>query len=131
NRYEQLLDQAITDIDNLRAAFAGSADLEPDPDMLTRAARGAAWLTDLPLADRLADAAIRAGAGAEASIVRAHNLLILNRGKEANALLLDVLGNESTDIQRGELFFLLAINRLFTLADPLGAKKLADEALET
>src|SRR6185295_9988913 len=85
NSYERLLDRAITDIDNLRAACAGSADLEPDPEMLTRAARGAAWLTDLPLADRLADAAIRAGAGAEASIVRAHNLLILNRGKEANA----------------------------------------------
>jgi predicted ATPase/class 3 adenylate cyclase len=130
SRYEQTLEQAVTDIGNLRAAFAGSADLEPDPDMLTRAARGAAWLTDIPLSEELANAAIQAGAGAEASIVRAHNLLILNRGEEANALLLGALSDEPTDVRRAELYFLLALNTLFTLADPLGAKKFADEALE-
>ena len=127
NRYEQLHEQVVTDIGNLRAAFAGSADLDPDPDMLTRAARGAAWVIDLPLAEQLVDAAIRAGAGAEANIVRAHNLSILNRGKEANALLLEVLDGETTDAHHAELFFMLATNMLFALADPVGAKMVADE----
>lgn len=131
NRYEQLHDQVVTDIGNLRAAFAGSADLEADPDMLTRAARGAAWLVDLPLADQLIDAAIRAGAGAEASILRAHNLSMLNRGAEANAVLLNVLGNESVEAHHPELFFMRAANTLFALADPESAKKLADEELKT
>ena len=70
--YAQILRRGVTEFDNLRAAFAQSAKFDSDPDLLTRAARGAAWLLDLPLADRLADAAIRAGAGADANIVRAH-----------------------------------------------------------
>lgn len=44
-----------------RAVLSLDSDLEPDADLLTRAAPGAVWLMDLPLADRLADAAIRAG----------------------------------------------------------------------
>jgi hypothetical protein len=44
-----------------RATLSLDSDLEPDPDLLVRAARGAVWFPNLPLADRLADAAIRAG----------------------------------------------------------------------
>jgi hypothetical protein len=43
-----------------RAALSLDSDLTPDPDLLVRAAQGAVWLADLPLADRLADAAMRA-----------------------------------------------------------------------
>ena len=46
-----------------RATLRLDSDLEPDADLLVRAAHGAVWLADLPLADRLAQAAIQAGAG--------------------------------------------------------------------
>ena len=51
-----------------RAALSLDSDLTPDADLLVRAAHGAVWLADLPLADRLAEAAIRAGAGPEAEL---------------------------------------------------------------
>ena len=38
-----------------RATFSLDSDLEPDPDLLIRAARGAVWFPNFPLADRLAD----------------------------------------------------------------------------
>jgi predicted ATPase/class 3 adenylate cyclase len=121
---------AVTEVDNLRAAFAWTADLESDPDVLMRAARGAAWLLDLPLAERLADAAIHAGAGAEAPIIRAHALSFLSRGQEADAVLAEALRLDQTDGGRSGLVLMQAINRHFALADPVGAKELIDGALQ-
>jgi len=46
-----------------RATLSLDSDLTPDADLFVRAAHGAVWLADLPLADRLAEAAIQAGAG--------------------------------------------------------------------
>ncbi len=46
-----------------RAALTVDSTSSPIRDLFIRAARGATWLADLGLADRLADAAIRAGAG--------------------------------------------------------------------
>jgi hypothetical protein len=48
------------------------SDLPPDVDLLGKAAHGAIWLADLSLADGLAEAAVRAGAGPEAQFLRAH-----------------------------------------------------------
>jgi predicted ATPase/class 3 adenylate cyclase len=129
--YAQVLWRGITEFDNLRAAFAQSAQFDPDPDLLTRAARGAAWLLDLPLADRLADTAIRAGAGVDANIVRAHVLSFLNRGEEADRVLAAALDTEVSDIERARIAFARSLNRLFTLQDPAGAKNLIDEAANT
>ena len=56
-----------------RAALTLDSDLEPDPTCF-RAARGAVWLREFPVADRLADAAIRAGGAAEAKLIRAYVL---------------------------------------------------------
>ena len=64
-----------------RATLSLDSDLTPDADLLVRAAHGAVWLADLPLADRLAEAAIRAGAGPEANFIRAHALSWLSRGR--------------------------------------------------
>ena len=114
-----------------RATLSLDSDLEPDPDLLVRAARGAVWLADLPLADRLADAAIRAGGGAEANFIRAYALSWLGRGQQADAVLADIPTSELTDADRARLAFLRATNRLFTLADPTGAKKLIDDASRT
>ena len=45
-----------------RAVLSVDSDLAPDPELLIGAAGGAMFLADAPLADRLAAAAIRAGA---------------------------------------------------------------------
>ncbi len=111
-------EQTVIELDNLRAVFNWSTEIEPDPDTLMRAARGAAWLLDLPLADRLAEAAIRVGAGFGATIVRAHALSFLSRGDEADAVLIDAGATDLTDGDHAGLAFLRAINMLFTLADP-------------
>jgi DNA-binding CsgD family transcriptional regulator len=107
------------------------SDLQPDPDLLVRAAQGATWLADLALADRLADAAIRAGAGLEANIVRSRALTWLGRGEEADAQLAAIDSNDLTDADRGRLTFLRASNMLWALGDPAGAKKLVDDRSAT
>ncbi|MGA1146966.1 MAG: helix-turn-helix transcriptional regulator, partial [Candidatus Nanopelagicales bacterium] len=53
-----------------RSALRLESDLPADPQLLTAGAQGAISLADMALADRLADAAIRAGAGTEAYFVR-------------------------------------------------------------
>ena len=109
-----------------RATLSLDSDLEPDPDLLVRAARGAVWFPNLPLADRLANAAIRAGGPAEANFIRAHVLSWLGRGQEADAVLAGT--RELTDVDRARRAFLRATNRLFTLADPTGAMSLIEDA---
>lgn len=111
-----------------RATLALGSDLDPDVDLLLRAAHGAAWLLDLPLADRVADAAVRAGGGADARFIRAFVLSWRGMGQEADAVLADVDAGELTGEERARLAFLRAVNRMFTLADPDGAKRLIDEA---
>ena len=114
-----------------RATLSLDSDLQPDPDLFVRAAQGATWLADLPLADRLADAATRAGAGAEANVVRGRALTWLGRGAEADAVLAAIDANESADTDRARFTFLRASNMLWSLSDPTGAKRLVDDASQT
>ena len=113
-----------------RAALVIESDLDPDPGPLVRAAQGAVWLADLPLADRLAEA-IHAGGGPEAYFVRADVLSWLGRGREADAVLVGMPTRDLTEADRARRMFLRAINLFWTLADPTGAKKLIDEASPT
>jgi AAA ATPase domain len=101
-----------------RAALSLDSDLEPDADLLVSAARGALWLGDPTLADRLAGAAVHAGGGPEASFIHAYVLSTLSRGEEADAVLANVVASELTETDRARLLFLAAMNRFFTLADP-------------
>jgi DNA-binding CsgD family transcriptional regulator len=114
-----------------RATLSLDSDLKPDPDLLVRGAQGAVWLADLSLADRLADAAIRAGGGAEASVVRSHALVWLSRGQESNALLANIPASELSAADHARITFLRATTVLWTLADPSGAKKLIDDASQS
>jgi DNA-binding CsgD family transcriptional regulator len=114
-----------------RATLSLDSDLAPDADLLVRAAEGAVWLADLALADRLADAAIRAGAGSEANFVRAHALSWLSRGEDADAALADIATSGLTDDDRARFAFLRASNMLWVLADPARAKELIDDAART
>jgi DNA-binding CsgD family transcriptional regulator len=110
-----------------RATLSLESDRSPDPDLLVRAAQGAMCLADLHLADRLADAAIRAGAGAEANFVRAHTLVWLTRGKAADTVLTGTPNSEFTAADHARLAFMRASNTLWSLANPPGAKALIDD----
>ncbi len=111
-----------------RAALSLGSDLAPDGDLLVKAAQGAVWLADLPLADRLAEAAVRAGAGPEPSFIRAHALSWLGRGEEADAVLAAIRPGQLPDKQRGRLAFLRASNMLWALGEPSRAKEIIDDA---
>lgn len=111
-----------------RATLMLDSDLPPDPELLTRAAQGAVWLSDLALADRLAAGAIAAGADAEANFIRAHALSWLSQGEESDAVLGAITATQLTDHGRARLAFLRAANLLWALADPVGAKRHIDIA---
>jgi DNA-binding CsgD family transcriptional regulator len=111
-----------------RATLSLDSDLTPDVGLLVRAARGAVWLGDLHLADRLAEAANHAGAGPEPSFIRAHALSCLGRGEEAEAVLADTDTSRLTDSDRARLAFLRSSNVLWALGDPARAKDLIDDA---
>ncbi len=104
------------------------SDLTPDPALLVTAAHGAVWLADLALADRLAEAAVAAGAGPEPKFVRAHALSWLGHGDEAAAVLADIATAELSGRDQAKLAFLRSSNTLWALGDPRRAKELIDEA---
>jgi DNA-binding CsgD family transcriptional regulator len=114
-----------------RATLSLDSDLTPDAELLVRAAHGAVWLADLPLADRLAEAAVRVGAGPESNFVRAHALSWLGRGEEADAVLAGIDTGQLTDGERARLAFLRASNVFWALGDPARAKEIIDEAART
>jgi DNA-binding CsgD family transcriptional regulator len=111
-----------------RATLSLDSDLPPDADLFLKAAHGAIWLADLPLANRLAAAAIRAGAGADAYFIRAHALSWLFSGREADALLAEIPVEQLTDHDRARFAYLRASNMLWALGDPARAKELIDDA---
>jgi DNA-binding CsgD family transcriptional regulator len=114
-----------------RATLSLDSDLTPDADLLVEAANGAVWLADLALADRLAAAAIRAGAGPEPNFIRAHALSWLGRGVEADGVLADIPSDQLTDGECARLAFLRASNMLWALGEPARAKEIIDEASRT
>jgi DNA-binding CsgD family transcriptional regulator len=114
-----------------RATLSVDSDLPPDVGLLNEAARGAIWLADLSLADRLAESAVRAGAGPEAHFLRAHALSWLGRGEEAEAVLAAVPITQLTHNDHARLTYLRASNLLWALADPTRSKEIIDEASHT
>lgn len=111
-----------------RATLSIDSDLEPDPQLLAAAAIGAMWLADLALADRLSEAAIRAGAAAEAYFVRGNLLSWMSRGPEAEAVIAATPTAGLTDVDHARLTYVWAMIKLWTLRDPGGAKQLIDAA---
>ncbi|WP_345343496.1 LuxR family transcriptional regulator [Rhodococcus olei] len=114
-----------------RATLSLDSDVAPDAELLVRAAQGAVWLGDLALADRLAEAAIRAGAGPEPTFVRAHALSWLGRGEKADSVLGEIPTSTLTDSENARLAFLRASNMLWALGDPAHAKHIIDAAART
>jgi DNA-binding CsgD family transcriptional regulator len=110
-----------------RAALTLDSDLAPDPNLLMTAAKQAVWLADHGLAERLADAAIRAGATDDASLFRAHALAWLGRGEEADEVFAGIDTSGLTDDERAALAFARAVTMLGHLGDPAGALTLIDD----
>jgi DNA-binding CsgD family transcriptional regulator len=114
-----------------RGTLTLNSDLTPDADLLVSAARGAIWLADLALADRLAAAAVRAGAGADAYFLRAHALSWLFSGEEAEAMLASVPDALLDDHDRARFAYLRSTNMLWALGNPARAKAIIDDAART
>lgn len=111
-----------------RAVLSVDSDLAPDAELLLRAAEGAMFLADAPLADRLAAAAIRAGCGVPAHNIRSFALAWQGRGAEADAA---VAATPTEGLSHEDRVYLLGhrgFSRLWGLADPDGARDLFEEA---
>ena len=111
-----------------RAALSLDSDLVPDAELLGRAAHCAVWLADLSLANRLAEACVRAGGGPEPMFVRAHALSWLGHGDEAEKVLAGMDVDRLSEAEFAQLAFLRCSNMLWACADPARAKQLIDEA---
>lgn len=110
-----------------RATLSVDSDLTPDPTLLVRAAQGAIRLADLSLAERLASAAEHAGAGPEATYLRAHALSWLFRGQDAEDVLAGLNTTGLPDTERARFAHLRASNLLWALRRPADAKAHVDE----
>jgi DNA-binding CsgD family transcriptional regulator len=73
------------------------------PDLMVAAAATARNRWDLDLARRLADAAVRAGAGIDAALIQAEVAVLQGRGAEAEQLLADLLPLATNDAQRARV----------------------------
>ena len=101
-------------VDSMRyAVLALDSDLEPDPQLLIAAARSASNLVDLPLAERLARAAVSAGGGFEPQLILAHALSFQGRGGEAEEVLAQMMGQVSTDPGRSVVVAVSRVANLF------------------
>jgi DNA-binding CsgD family transcriptional regulator len=78
------------------------------PEVMLAAATTARWRYDFPLAERLARAALDAGAGFDAAVLAAQLASLQGRGDEAEAELAALADQAADDAQRG----LVAITRL-------------------
>ncbi|MFL6118487.1 LuxR C-terminal-related transcriptional regulator [Actinophytocola sp.] len=116
--------------DELRcAALMLDSDLTLDPDLLSRAAGRSAQLLDLPLAVRLALAAVAAGAGFAARAIVAQSLTMQGWGAEAEAELRVLAELADTDVERAWVAAMRAGNMFLTLNDPATGDRLLTEAL--
>lgn len=111
-----------------QAVLSLESDLPPDSDLLIRAAKGALWLADLALAERLSHAAIDFKGDAEANFIRAHALSWMSRGQEADAVLTDIPHTRLDEMSRARLACVRAMNMLWSLALPDEAKRVIDDA---
>src|SRR5439155_1406345 len=87
--------------DTLRVATWRLQGGGAQPDRMLAAATTARWRYDFPLAERLATAAIDAGAGFEAEFLAAQLACLQGRSEEADGRLRVLAGKATDDAQRG------------------------------
>jgi DNA-binding CsgD family transcriptional regulator len=111
-----------------RAILAVDSDLAPDPALLTAAGGAAIGLLDLPLAERLARAAVAAGGGDQARRILADALSWLSRGEEAEAEYRVLAESATTDWDRVGAAFPRAANLFYILRRAAEAARVLDSA---
>lgn len=110
------------------AVWTLETDAEPDAVMLTEAARRATALGDLGLGERLARAAVRAGARLEAALTLGHTLSWQGRGGEAEEVLAGLSARSTTDDQLVGVSIPRAANLCWNLDRPVEAELLLRDA---
>jgi DNA-binding CsgD family transcriptional regulator len=105
------------------------SDLPPDCDIFTRAAQAAFLRLDLALAQRLAQAAVAAGAGVDARLLCALTLSLLSRGEEAEQLLASLTAHQVPEAAWSAAVTLRAANLLWALGRPEESWQVIDDAL--
>ena len=114
-----------------RAVLWLNSDLPANPDLFSRAAVAAMSLSDFPLAERLADESICAGAGITLRMLRAHALAMLNRAEEAENVLASAPPLSSlSHPDRIGVVTLHAIVLLFPLAHPQASAEIVEAAIK-
>ncbi|WP_236690066.1 AAA family ATPase [Mycobacterium avium] len=109
-----------------RALLTLESDLDPQPELYLESARHAMTLLDLDLADRLANAAARAGAPGAAG-VRAMNLVLLGRGEQAEEALRAITDGADGDASDRHYWATVrAANLVWMLGRPADAALILD-----
>lgn len=113
-----------------RAVLAVESDLAPDPRLLTEAAEGAARLIDLPLAQRLGQAAVQAGGGFRAQAVVAMAATFVGRPEDVDAELIKLTELAGTDAELAKATASRAMFLAWLVADVEKAEALLRDASE-
>jgi hypothetical protein len=108
--------------------LALDSDLPPDPDLLSTAAGRAVDLIDMPLAVRLASAAVAAGAGLATRLQLGYALGWMGRGVEAEAVFAEASRLARTDADRAQVAIPRAAGLFFPLARPDEAQAVVSAA---
>jgi DNA-binding CsgD family transcriptional regulator len=109
-----------------RALLVMDSDLQPDPVLLTNAARRATELGDLALAERVARAAVAAGGGFEPRLLLGNALHWSGRAAEADTELAPLAALARNDVERAEAAIPRVAALFFTLGRPTEAEAMLD-----
>ncbi|MBV8785547.1 MAG: LuxR family transcriptional regulator [Mycobacterium sp.] len=107
------------------------SNLAPDHHVYTRAAQTAFQRLDADLTQRLAEAAVGAGADVDTELLRANALTMLSRGAEAEDLLKPLSARPLPEPAKSTAVSLRAVNLLWPLRRPEQARQVVDDALST
>jgi DNA-binding CsgD family transcriptional regulator len=107
------------------------SDLPPDAEVLYRAGAEAFRRLDMTLSERLAGAAIRAGAGTEAHILHARALALLGRALDAEKVLNAIPAQNTPDSLWAAATVLRGLNLLLAQANIEQSWSVIDQALAT
>ncbi|TWE27693.1 LuxR C-terminal-related transcriptional regulator [Prauserella muralis] len=112
-----------------RAVLTLDSDLTPDPVLFESAAREALRLLDLGLCERLARAAVDAGAGREAKLALGYALTWLSKGPEAEQVFGELHASAGAGPERAHLALVRTGNLFWTMRDEAAADAVLSAAL--
>jgi DNA-binding CsgD family transcriptional regulator len=105
-----------------RAVLTLESDVVPSAELLLAAAGAAMQLMDLRLAETLAERAVAAGGGPDATITQAMAITWQERGMDAEHILAGLAG-ATTEPVRSQVAMLRALNLAASLGQPAGAER--------